>query len=82
MELEASDRLFMASAVMDTEPDRVPTSSLKPNSSRLHTMPTTPLSLPTAPRSGWPPSRAPANRRSSNSVMFIPPEFKMVFYLW
>ena len=47
MELEASERLFMASAVMDTEPDTVPTSSFMAHSSKLAAMPTMPLSRPT-----------------------------------
>ena len=45
-ELEASERLLTASAVMETLPDRVPTASLAPKSSTLQTMPTAPASLP------------------------------------
>ena len=43
---EASDRLFTASAVMDTEPLSVPTSSLPANSSTLQPMPTKLAALP------------------------------------
>ena len=50
MELVASVRLFMASAVMDTEPDNVPTISLPAHSTALARMPTKPDSLPTLPR--------------------------------
>ena len=50
MELVASERLFMASAVMDTEPASVPMASLAPKSSTLHTTPVMLLSRPTLAR--------------------------------
>lgn len=49
MELVASDRLFMASAVMDTEWEARPTISLPVNSSRLQKMPTMPEKMPIFP---------------------------------
>ena len=73
MEPEASDRLFMASAVIETEPVRVPTSSLNANSSKLHTMPVRPDSVPMAARTlGFSVLSASfTNRRSSKLVMIF-----------
>ena len=49
-ELAASERLFMASAVMETAPDRVPMMNFAANKIALHTMPTKPDSRPAAAR--------------------------------
>ena len=46
IELEASERLLIASAVMDTEAESRPIVSFAANSSRLQRMPTTPVSFP------------------------------------
>ncbi len=46
MEEEASERLLIASAVMDTEPDNRPTTVFPIQRSRLHTIPTAPDSVP------------------------------------
>ena len=71
MEPEASDRLFMASAVMETEPDRVPTSSFIRKSSTLHPMPTAPDRVPMAARTAGSPvfSGSFTKRRSRSFVM-------------
>ena len=50
MEPEASERLFSASAAMETEPVRVPTMPLHSDSSRLQAMPTRPDMVPIAER--------------------------------
>ena len=76
MELVASDRLFMASAVMDTEWEARPTISLPVNSSRLQKMPTMPEKMPIFPRdagSAGSGSRR-KNSRSRNLVIKRPPK--------
>ena len=47
---DASDRLFTASAVIETDADSVPTISLLMNSIALHTIPTVLENLPYAVR--------------------------------
>ena len=65
--------MFIASAVMETDPVRVPTRSLKANSSTLHMMPTSPDMVPMAARTlGLSVFSASfTNRRSSNFVMIF-----------
>ena len=46
MLLEASERLFMASATTETEPAAKPTMTLARQSARLQTMPTPPAMSP------------------------------------
>ena len=80
-ELDASDRLFTASAEMEMLPESVPTMSFAMHKSTLHAMPTAPASLPQRARAaGSDGSRPRRNVRSSSAVMATPPFAVSAYY--
>ena len=72
MLLDASERLFTASATMDTEPARTPTAAFAAQSTMLHAMQTVLAKNPMRVRYAVEAGSMPfANILSNKSVMFV-----------